>query len=1039
MAKKKRRPSNTTGKSEVTSTTTQSRGGEMPHSDANSNETHEKFSKDLINYKDSNDHQLKESLKNYIKAHFSDIKTLGNLSIHNLKLFHFLCADGQLNALEIIIETYNEMAANNQLALLLNSTMKINDMNYTPLEWTAKCSGKKNETIVQLLIQHGAEVKEDLFIDGCKNNHFVIVKHLFDRCSSSGIKKLANIKFDTGNTILHYALANTPISESALEVIKLLIANGANIFTPNSKGEIPLLLAEKIGDANLSKILAIDDQRRTALHYVCASPNNDQVNDVLALEKLLRNYQDKPTIVDCEGKSPLFLACEHGNYKKAELLIKHGADIYQVVQPDRNKVTESEVDGYLPTPLSITWSKLKENSTEKDALLKILGTMVGQNKEKAFLYACKVGMQDLAEWIISYKKKININCKNENGETPLYLACKYNQKHIVDFLLDKKADFNVITNNKHAPTPFAIACVKNNATIVLSLIDKGYQLTEDDILTLCRDENLNTLKILIDNNKIKNLGSKFKEATLLWHALKNKQLAVATYLLSIAQCPNPDVMNSKERTTPLNLAAEIGDSKIIELLLNKNASYKKLNHSGMMAVHLAAAQGESHDKVIDALIAPYKRGSDKEDISYLNQALFIACVNGQLNLMQILIANGASLNHTNDKGEDLMHVACSTGHLEILKWLHANGLDINCADDLSGETPLYAACRAGHVQVADYLLNNGAKPNDPHIQNGNAPLYVACEKGHTEVVAVLLQHKADPNQGNRDNEALKPILVAKNNQIKAELAKFGVVTETKPSIYQGTMTTFGFESKSNSEKPEKKNRSSHPKKLKPESPPQLSSYEQKVQEIIHKNDEEKKDKYKRNIVWADGILHFKDTDTTHSNVKIFKDGINKFFYCPEYLRVRISETKKPEAFSTILESPGSALLDSPNNGVAKLKGEDFEEELQFVLIDVETNKQFSFKSKLEHETRVIGETARFLCCEIPSMSNKENEQGTLIMCFEFNPEGFHGLDDKKRYLASIKNRGVNYIYIGTPEQVDKYIRNLQESVDIQRVESIKRP
>ncbi|MFM7389449.1 MAG: ankyrin repeat domain-containing protein, partial [Vampirovibrionales bacterium] len=63
------------------------------------------------------------------------------------------------------------------------------------------------------------------------------------------------------------------------------------------------------------------------------------------------------------------------------------------------------------------------------------------------------------------------------------------------------------------------------------------------------------------------------------------------------------------------------------------------------------------------------------------------------------------------------------GHLEVVKVLLANGATVNQGDD-RGFTPLYQASYKGHLEIVKLLLANGATVNQGDTY-GNTPFDVA--------------------------------------------------------------------------------------------------------------------------------------------------------------------------------------------------------------------------------------------------------------------------------------------------------------------------
>ena len=95
--------------------------------------------------------------------------------------------------------------------------------------------------------------------------------------------------------------------------------------------------------------------------------------------------------------------------------------------------------------------------------------------------------------------------------------------------------------------------------------------------------------------------------------------------------------------------------------------------------------------------------------------LFVACIEGRLNILRYLVGLGANLNTFNPP---LVFTACTAGQLEILKFL-VEEMEFNIRHTMSGkdytrtdgdgkDTLLWCACKGNKLEVASYLVKCGA-------------------------------------------------------------------------------------------------------------------------------------------------------------------------------------------------------------------------------------------------------------------------------------------------------------------------------------------
>jgi len=106
---------------------------------------------------------------------------------------------------------------------------------------------------------------------------------------------------------------------------------------------------------------------------------------------------------------------------------------------------------------------------------------------------------------------------------------------------------------------------------------------------------------------------------------------------------------------------------------------------------------------------------------------------GEIDKVRSLIrATPANIN-VRDGGTTALHEATRAGHLEIVKLLVANGANVN-ATDFSGLTPLKLALGRRNVEVADFLRQNGGlekAPTAPRVVTSRPATPVAKEPPST--------------------------------------------------------------------------------------------------------------------------------------------------------------------------------------------------------------------------------------------------------------------------------------------------------------------
>jgi ankyrin repeat protein len=121
-------------------------------------------------------------------------------------------------------------------------------------------------------------------------------------------------------------------------------------------------------------------------------------------------------------------------------------------------------------------------------------------------------------------------------------------------------------------------------------------------------------------------------------------------------------------------------------------------------------------------------------------ALFIASMEGRLNIVTYLLNNQAVIDIENNNGATPLFVASEMGHNHIVKLLIEKGADIN-KRDYDGRTPFYIACYEGNLNVVKTLIKARALINR-RDNEGTTPLFVAQEEGHDAIVDYINDHIA---------------------------------------------------------------------------------------------------------------------------------------------------------------------------------------------------------------------------------------------------------------------------------------------------------
>ena len=132
-----------------------------------------------------------------------------------------------------------------------------------------------------------------------------------------------------------------------------------------------------------------------------------------------------------------------------------------------------------------------------------------------------------------------------------------------------------------------------------------------------------------------------------------------------------------------------------------------------------------------------------------------AARDGNLEKVKALIKNNPDLVFSKDdkyNGQTPLHAAASHDHNDVVELLLANKAEVNATNN-DGDTPLHAAAFKGHKDVAELLLANKADVN-ARDNYGWTALHTAVLNRHKDMAELLLASNADVNAqenvGNKD-------------------------------------------------------------------------------------------------------------------------------------------------------------------------------------------------------------------------------------------------------------------------------------------------
>ncbi|KAF5889992.1 caskin-1-like isoform X2, partial [Clarias magur] len=171
------------------------------------------------------------------------------------------------------------------------------------------------------------------------------------------------------------------------------------------------------------------------------------------------------------------------------------------------------------------------------------------------------------------------------------------------------------------------------------------------------------------------------------------------------------------------------------------------------ALHHAALNGNME---LIALLLESQAVVDIKDHKGM-RPLHYAAWQGKCEPMKTLLKAGSSVNSQSDEGQIPLHLSSQHGHYDGSEMLLQHQSN-PCIRDHAGKTPLDLACEFGRVSVVQLLLSSNMcaamlepKPSDP---NGISPLHLAAKNGHIDIIKLLIQAGIDINRQTKSGTAL---------------------------------------------------------------------------------------------------------------------------------------------------------------------------------------------------------------------------------------------------------------------------------------------
>ena len=311
---------------------------------------------------------------------------------------------------------------------------------------------------------------------------------------------------------------------------------------------------------------------------------------------------------------------------------------------------------------------------------------------------------------------LGINRFIMNGFTALHIAAAEGHLEIVKLLIAKGAEINKFSNNGLTALHFASA--------------NGY---------------IDTAQLLLRNGA--EINKRTEDGfTALHIAACCGQVDIMCFLSSqgarigqITKCLLPKS----------NLAVCQGHAALEAMKVEAEGRGKNPQFAN---IHSAASNG-----CVNSVNALIKAGADVNELLDDVSALFLAACQNHLNVVALLIQNGANTKQCNKKGLYPLHIAAARNSVATVKYLIERNVFNVDFETHDGQTALILAARWGYTELVAFLIKCGADIYH-RTKEGESALSLAAERNHVEIIKLL--HKKGVNLSQYNNNGISLLHLA---------------------------------------------------------------------------------------------------------------------------------------------------------------------------------------------------------------------------------------------------------------------------------------
>lgn len=316
---------------------------------------------------------------------------------------------------------------------------------------------------------------------------------------------------------------------------------------------------------------------------------------------------------------------------------------------------------------------------------------------------------------------------------------------------EDEEDFDVdVLEETYSQTPLMYACRQGNVEVAEELLKRG---ASPNIVS-ARGRTALMEAVLLKQQEMVDFLLKQRPSVLDVNAVHPKELNQTALMLAARRgfdsivtsiLKHPDIKVNQQDLygqTALFHAGIKGCFNVVQSLLERSELQVDVPDKIAKRSALIVAGQQGNDDVVEVLLQNGAASNFRDDQG--GTAMLRATEAGQISTLEIMIRNDFELRCVDEDGRSLMHGASAGGSSDIIRLLHEHQLDVN-ACDTNGLTPLHEASQKDKCETLEVLLELGA---DSTLQDrfGRTPLTVAWQYGHIQIMRILERARKDNMQ-----------------------------------------------------------------------------------------------------------------------------------------------------------------------------------------------------------------------------------------------------------------------------------------------------